>query len=270
MGKLDGKVAIITGGAMGMGNGVAKVFGKYGAKIALVDFSDTVDEAAEKLRSDGYEAVAYKLDVRDSAGLKKVCAEVARQFGKIDILVNVAGIGVLKSFLEADDEFRDLTMGINFNGTWNACKAAVPYMVGAKYGKIVNFGSVTGILAVDPGMTAYASTKGAILAFTKALAQDLAAYNITVNAILPGMVDTPMLEKSCTEACPENPQSVKDNIAAGVPLKRLGTIEEAGEVAAFLASDESSYVTGTHIVFDGGSTLPETPATGWSPSKSIQ
>ena len=267
MGKLDGKVAIITGGAMGMGNGAAKVMARYGAKIVIADIAETVFAAAKSLQEAGYEAIAYQVDVRDAAGLKQAYQNVADHFGKIDILVNAAGIGVLKPFVEASDEFRDLTLDINFKGIWNSCQAAVPYMIASKYGKIVNFGSVTGLLAVDPGMTAYAATKGAIMAFTKALAQDLAPYNITVNAILPGMVDTPMMEKSCREACPDNPQSVKDAIAAGIPMKRLGTVDEAGEVVAFLASDESSYVTGTHIVFDGGSTLPETPTTaGWAPA----
>lgn len=266
MGKLDNKSAIITGAAAGMGKGVARTFVRYGAEIALIDFSEAVFDTAKELQKEGYNALGYQVDVRDAAGLKNTYAEIAERFGKIDILVNVAGVGDLKLFWEADDEFRDRIFDVNFKGTWNSCRAAVPYMMNAGYGKIVNFGSVTGVLAVDPGMTAYASSKGAIMGFTKALAQDLASHNITVNAILPGMVDTPMLQKSCTEACPEDPQSIKNNIASGIPLKRLGTPEEAGEVAAFLSSEESSYVTGTHIVFDGGSTLPETPATGWSPN----
>lgn len=267
MGKLDGRVAVITGGAMGMGYGSAKVMVEHGAKIALFDFSETVFKAAETLNDNGYETIAFKLDVRDAEGLKDACEKVAKQYGKIDILVNAAGIGVLKYFMDATDEFRDLILDINYKGTWNACKAAIPYMLKRNYGKIVNYCSVTGPLVVDPGMTSYAATKGAILAFTKALAVEFAPNNITVNAILPGMIDTPMTDKSCQEACPEDPQSVKNAIAENIPMKRLGTIEEAGKVTAFLASDESSYVTGTSIVFDGGSTLPETPGTGWTPEK---
>jgi len=265
MGKLDRRVAIITGGAMGMGFGSAKIIAGHGAKVALIDLSETVFLAAETLCKNGYEAVAFRVDVRDAKGLQEAYKKVAEHYGRIDILVNAAGIGVLKYFSDATDDFRDTTMDINFKGTWNSCKAVIPYMLKQKYGKIVNFGSVTGCLVVDPGMTSYAATKGAILAFTKALAVEFAPSNITVNAILPGMIDTPMLDKSCNEACPEDPQSVKDSIAANVPMKRLGTIEEAGEVAAFLASDESSYVTGTSIVFDGGNTLPETPGSGWAP-----
>ncbi|RLA52511.1 MAG: short-chain dehydrogenase [Gammaproteobacteria bacterium] len=265
MGKLDGKVAVITGGAMGMGFGSARVMADQGAKIALFDFSETVYKTAESLNDEGYEVLAFKLDVRIAQNLKDGCKSVAEHFGKIDILVNAAGIGVQKYFLDASDEFRDLNLDINYKGTWNACKAVIPYMLEGKYGKIVNFCSVTGCLVVDPGMTAYAATKGAILAFTKALAVEFAPNNITVNAILPGMIDTPMTDKSCREACPEDPQSIKDSIAEHVPMKRLGTIEEAGKVTAFLASDDSSYITGTSIVFDGGNTLPETPGSGWAP-----
>ena len=250
---------------MGMGFGSARVMAGYGAKIALFDFSETVFETAESLNKDGYEALAFKIDVRDGAGLKDACEKVAEHYGKIDILVNAAGIGVLKYFLDATEEFRDLNLDINYKGTWNACQAVIPYMLKRKYGKIVNYCSVTGCLVVDPGMTSYAATKGAILAFTKALAVEFAASNITVNAILPGMIDTPMTDKSCREASPKDPQSVKDSIAANIPMKRLGTIEEAGKVTAFLASDESSYVTGASIVFDGGSTLPENPGSGWTP-----
>lgn len=265
MGTLEGRVAIITGGAMGMGYGSARVMAAYGAKIALFDFSETVFQAAETLNHEGYEAMAIQIDVRDGHGLKDACKKVTQHYGKIDILVNAAGIGVLKYFLDATDDFRDLTLDINYKGTWNACQAVLPYMVKRKYGKIVNYGSVTGCVVADPGMTSYAATKGAILAFTRALAVEFASYNITVNAILPGMIDTPMTDKSCREASPDDPQGVKARIAANIPMKRLGTIEEAGKVTAFLASDESSYVTGTSIVFDGGSTLPETPGSGWTP-----
>jgi NAD(P)-dependent dehydrogenase (short-subunit alcohol dehydrogenase family) len=248
-----------------MGNGAARVMAEYGARVIIAGYSETVGKAVEDMRREGYEVLGYQVDVRDAEKLKAIYDKVAGQFGKIDILVNAAGVGDMKYFLDASDDFRDSVMDINFRGIWNSCKAAVPHMVAAKYGKIVNFGSVTGCLVVDPGMTAYAATKGAILAFTKALAVELAPYNITVNAILPGMIDTPMLDRSCRDACPDDPQSVKAAIAANIPMKRLGTIEEAGKVTAFLASDESSYVTGTHIVFDGGNTLPETPGSGWAP-----
>jgi hypothetical protein len=250
---------------MGMGYGSASIMAGYGGEIALIDYSDTVFKAADSLTKRGFKALAFKNDVRDRHALEKTFDEIAAHYGKIDILVNSAGVGVLKYFTDATDEFRDTTLDINYKGTWNACKAAIPFMLKNNYGKIVNYCSVTGCLVVDPGMTSYAATKGAILGFTKALAVEFAPHNISVNAILPGMVNTPMLEKSCREACPENPQSVKDGIAANIPMGRLGTTEEAGELTAFLASGESNFITGASIVFDGGGTLPETPGSGWKP-----
>jgi len=265
MGKLDGKVAIITGGAMGMGYGCAKVMAKHGAKLALVDYSDKVFETAEGLIKEGYQVIAFKIDIREAAALKEAYKKVADTYGKIDILANVAGVADCSSFTEFDDEIRDRIMDINFKGCWNSCQSAIPYMLKNKYGKIIIFSSVTGNIVCDPGMTAYGSSKGAVLGLTKTLASEYASRNITVNAILPGGVDTPMIRKLCDEMCPEDPQCVIDAIASNVPMKRLGTIEEAGEVASFLASDESSYITGTTILFDGGSCLPESPCSGWEP-----
>lgn len=265
MGRLDQKIAIITGGAMGMGFGSALEMAQEGAKVVLIDYSDAVHASAESLRQKGYEALAYQVDIRNLQGLKTVYQEIFDKYKKIDILVNSAGIGTVKLFDEVTEDYIDNYLAVNFKGTWNSCKAVIPFMMQAKYGKIVNFGSVTGLLAVDPGMTSYAATKGAIMAFTKALAVEVAHLNITVNAILPGMTDTPMAQASFREACPEDPKTIEEAVAASIPMKRLGTTREAGRVAVFLASDDSSYVTGTHIVCDGGSTLPETPGTGWSP-----
>lgn len=263
MAKLKDKVAIIAGGAMGMGNGAAWVMAKHGAAIALVDYSDKVIGAAEELKKAGYQAVGYQVDVRDAKGLKEAYQKIFEQFGSIDILVNSAGGGYPTPFLEVPDEDVDRFMDINFKGMWNSCQAAVPYMVKAQYGKIVNFSSVTGVLVADPGWTAYAATKGAIAAFTRALAQDLVRSNITVNAILPGMVATPLMESGLLDGCPEDPERLRAEISSGIPMGRMGTMEEAGDLVAFLASDESRYITGTQIVFDGGSTLPETPSTEW-------
>lgn len=129
-------------------------------------------------------------------------------------------------------------------------------------GSIVNLSSVTGPLVADTGEVAYATTKAAILGFTKSLAAELVTKNIRVNAIMPGYIMTPMVEGMSKETNPENPNSVVEGIAQGIPMKRLGTIEELGNLAAFLASDESSYITGQGIVIDGGSTLPETMTMG--------
>lgn len=135
-------------------------------------------------------------------------------------------------------------------------------MIDRRYGRIVNMSSVTGPRVSDPGMMAYGMTKGAVLAFTKTTAMDVARYGITANAIIPGYILTPMVRHSAEESDAEDPQSVIDGIAAGVPLGRLGDPKEIGYLAAFLASDEAAYITGTEVLIDGGSTLPETGAMG--------
>jgi len=248
-----------------MGFGSAKVLASEGAHVVIIARSEECETAAGAIRAGGGKAEAYRADVRDGARLKEIYAEVVRKYGSLDILVNSAALGSQRAFLKSDDEYLSTYLDINFKGVWNSCQAAVPHMIKQGYGKIVNYASVTGILVTDPCMTAYAATKGAIMAFTKALAVELAASGITVNAILPGMIDTPMVDASCREANPDDPESVKRAIAANIPMGRLGTAEEAGKVTLFLSSDDSSYVTGTSIVFDGGSTIPENPGSGWQP-----
>lgn len=265
MKKLEGKVAIITGGTMGMGFGSAMALAKEGATVVLIGRSDAGHEAVKKIEQAGGKASFYSLDVRDFEKMQSIYDEVVEKYGKLDILINSAGLGMQKAFLKADREWIDTYMGVNFYGIWNSCKAAIPHMLRNGYGKIVNYSSVTGVMVADPCMTAYAATKGAIMSFTKALASEFARNNITVNAILPGLIYTPMAEKAFLESCPEDPDSVKAAMEEQIPMGRMGTIEEAGKVALFLASDDSSYITGIGLVFDGGSTIPEAPGTGWQP-----
>ncbi|HEX6593810.1 MAG TPA: SDR family oxidoreductase UcpA [Bacillota bacterium] len=262
MGKMDGKVAVITGAAMGNGKGIAEVLAKYGATTVLLDISEKVHKTALQLYSKGYETTAFEVDVTNKSQVNETIQKAVDQYGRIDALVNNAGVMRLAEFLEMDDQTRDFHFDVNINGVWNVTKAVLPYMKKQQYGRIVNLSSVTGNMVADAGETAYAISKAAVLGFTKSLARETAPDHITVNAILPGFIHTPMAEQIAKETNPENPQEVIDGIAKGVPLGRLGKIEEVGEVAAFLASDESSYITGTQIVLDGGSTLPETASVG--------
>ncbi len=257
MPNLQNKIAIITGAAMGNGLGAARVLAKNGASVILLDINEGVKAAAEQLKAEGFTADFALANVCDRPRLVEVAAQIVEKYGRIDILVNNAGVCNVLPFLEMGDEMRDKMFDINIKGVWNCAKAVLPHMVKANYGKIVNLSSVTGTMVVDTGETAYATTKAAIWGFTKALATEFATCNITVNAICPGYIDTPMAWSIAKESCPENPQSVIDGIASAVPMKRLGTIEELGDLVAFLASDESRYITGTQVVIDGGSTLPE-------------
>lgn len=258
MRKLDNKIAIIIGASRGIGEGIAKVYSKYGATVMLVARGQSVFKVAQEMRMKGFQAEAFNADISKSDEVGSVINKVIEKYGRIDILVNNAGVCRLMPFNESDDDFRDYHIDINIKGIWNVTRKVIPYMIKAKYGRIINFSSVTGIMVSDPGETAYSMTKAAIIGFTKALAREVAEYNITVNAVCPGTILTSMVEGLAKSTDSENPQKILDQMSAAIPIKRMGTTEEVGELVAFLGSDESTYITGTNIVIDGGSTLPET------------
>ena len=258
--KLKDKIATVTGGAMGNGLGIVKIFLKYGAKVSIFDYSEKVMDTVANLQKEGYEVDGYLVDIRKTEEIQKATQEVINKYKKIDILVNNAGVAKLTPFLETSDEIRDFHFDINIKGTWNMSKIVLPYM--PEGGAIVNLSSVTGTMVADTGEVAYATTKAALLGFTKGLAAEVVNKGIRVNAILPGYIMTPMVEGIAKDSNNTNPNSVVEGIANGIPMKRLGTIEELGELAAFLASSEASYLTGQGYVIDGGSTLPETMSVG--------
>lgn len=257
--KLKDKVAVITGGSMGIGLGIVKVFLKYGAKVIILDYSDTTTNIVEQIKSQGFAIEGHIVDVRDAGKVKEIINEVAVRYSKIDVLVNNAGTIVLKSFLETTDADRDYQFDVNIKGIWNVSKAVVPHMPSGS--AIVNLSSVTGPLVADPGEVAYATTKSAIQGFTKGLAADLVDKGIRVNAIQPGYIKTPLADNLAKQNG-MTPEEFSAAMASGIPMKRLGTPEEAGELAAFLASSEASYITGQEVVIDGGSTMPESAVVG--------
>ncbi len=258
--NLENKVAVVTGGAMGNGLGIVKVFLKYGADVVILDYSDELADTLKELNNP--KVSGYKVDIRDKRMVDAVINDVLAKKGKIDILINNAGVAKLERFVDMQDDVRDFHLDINIKGSWNVTKAVVPNMIKNHYGKIVNLSSVTGPIVADAGEVAYATTKAALLGFTKALAMELVKDGINVNAIMPGYIMTPMVEGIAKDTDASNPDSVVKGIADGIPMGRLGTIEELGELAAFLASDNSSYITGQGIVIDGASTLPETRSVG--------
>ena len=253
--KLTNKVAVVTGGYKGIGRGIVDTFIKYGAKVIVLDY----DENVTSMKSDNI--LPYVVDIRDRQSVTEAVKSGVSYFGKLDILVNNAGVCKLASFEEMSDEVKALHFGININGVWNMTKVCVEYLK-ASGGAIVNMSSVTGVMVADPGEVAYATSKAAVLGFTKSLAADLAKDKIRVNAIMPGYILTPMVEGMSMESDKDNPESVINSIASAIPMGRLGMPVEVGELAAFLASEESSYITGQGIVIDGGSTLPETSSMG--------
>ena len=252
--KLENKVALITGGYKGIGRGIVDVFLKYGAKVIVLD----LDESVKDLNNDN--VLAINVDIRNKDAIKNAIEEGINKFKKLDIIVNNAGICKLDSFLNMSDELRNFHFDINIKGTWNVTKEGLKYLNSGS--AIVNLSSVTGPMVADPGEVAYATSKAAVLGFTKSLAAELAPKNIRVNAIMPGYVHTPLVDSMAVDSNPNNPNSVIEGIADAIPLKRLANPKEIGELAAFLASDEASYITGQGIVIDGGSTLPETTTMG--------
>ena len=260
--KLDGKVAIVTGGAMGIGRGIVNVFLKYGAKVIILDSSEKLKDTILELNGKYPGMInGFIVDIRKQSMLDACFSEIKNTYGIVDILVNNAGVCKLASFDEMSEELRDFHFDINIVGTWMVTHTFLP-LLKIKGGAIVNLSSVTGPLVADAGEVAYATSKAAVLGFTKSLAAELVSSGIRVNAIMPGYVNTPMVEGMAKESDHNNPQMVVKGIADAIPMKRLAEPEEIGELAAFLASNEASYITGQGIVIDGCSTLPETMTMG--------
>ena len=260
--KLDGKVSIITGGAKGIGKGIVSVFLKYGATVIILDHSDQLKNTILELNGKYPGKInGYVVDIREQTLLDACFNEIKNIYGHVDILVNNAGVCKLASFEEMSPELRNFHFDINIVGTWMVTHTFLP-LIQIQGGAIVNLSSVTGPMVADPGEVAYATSKAAVLGFTKSLAAELVHENIRVNAIMPGYVNTPMVAGMAKESNSSDPDSVVKGIADAIPMGRLAEPEEIGELAAFLASGESSYITGQWIVIDGGSTLPETNSMG--------
>lgn len=263
MAKLEGKVALITGAAVGLGEGISTAYAKYGAKLIMVDLSPAVEDTAERLRKEyGAEIITIVANVADRAQMDAAAAKGVEKFGEINVACCNAGVCRLAPFEEMTDEMRDFHIDVNIKGVWNTCKAVVPYMLKQGGGSIVIASSVTGDIVADAGEAAYATTKAALVGLTKCLAVEYAKRNIRVNCSQLGYARTPMVEKMAVESNPENPEAAINDIAANVPMGRLARPIEVGELFAFLGSDESSYLTGAQIVIDGGATLPETMSIG--------
>lgn len=265
MGKLDGKVAVITGAAVGVGEGIAEAYVKHGAKICMINRSERVEKTAERLRKQyNAEIITVVADVSNKEQMEAAVKKTVETFGAVHIACCNAGVCRLVPFEEMTDEMRDFHIDVNIKGVWNTCKVVVPYMLKQGGGSIVIASSVTGDIVADAGEAAYATTKAALVGLTKCLAVEYASRNIRVNCTQLGYARTPMVEGMAKESNPENPEKAISDIAVGVPMKRLAKPIEVGELSAFLGSDESSYITGAQIVIDGGSTLPETMSMGTS------
>ncbi len=263
MKKLEGKVAVITGAAAGLGEGIAEAYVKYGAKICMIDLDEGVEQTAERLRKEyNADIITYVGNVASREDMEAAVKKTIETYGEVNVACCNAGVCRLAPFEEMTDEMRDFHIDVNIKGVWNTCKAVIEPMLKQGGGNIVIASSVTGDIVADAGEAAYALTKAALVGLTKCLAVEYANRNIRVNCTQLGYARTPMVEKMAIESNPNDPESAINDIAVGVPMKRLAKPIEVGELFAFLGSDESSYITGSQFVIDGGSTLPETMSMG--------
>jgi NAD(P)-dependent dehydrogenase (short-subunit alcohol dehydrogenase family) len=252
---LENKVAIITGGAVGIGRGIALKFAEYGCSVVICDINEKEGaRAAEEVSKMGKPAVFVKCDVTDSRQVKNTVDQAFNRFGKIDIMVNNAGgvpnVIVGGSIVDVTDEMLDRYLALNLKSTFYGCRAVVPYMKEKKYGKIINLSSI-GVVQPSASVTPYHAAKGGVIGLTNNLAFDLAPYNIYVNAILPGPIRTPFWEP-VTKGVADKDAMFAEIGKKNVPLQRIGTPEDIAGVALFLASDLSNYVTGESIYAAGG------------------
>ena len=246
---LKNKVAIITGARRGMGRADAILLAREGAKVVVSDISlEDCQKVVDEIKAQDGEAIAIKCDVSNKKEVEIMVQETMKKFGKIDILVNNAGICQFKPFLELTEQEWDTTLDINLKGYFLCAQAVAKEMAKQKSGVIINIASVAmGQLGVGfLNIVHYCASKGGIAAMTEALALELAPYNIRVNAIAPGMIDTPMIDQ-----VKQDPKSI-EGILTRVPLRRVGKPEEIADLVLFLASDKSSYITGSIVVIDGG------------------
>ena len=242
---LSGQTALITGGAQGIGAGIAQRLGLAGATVAVADLNqDGADACAAKLGEEGIQAVGVRLDVSDSSSVAQVFAQTESRLGKIDILVNNAGIaGRAAPITEQSDEDWQRVIDIDLTGVFYCCRAVIGGMIERDYGRIVNIASVAGKEG-NPNMCAYSAAKAAVIALTKSLAKEVATSNICVNSISPAVIRTPILEQL-------TPEQV-DYMTSRIPRGRPGRLEEVAAVAHFLASSDCSFVTGQCYDVSGG------------------
>ena len=240
----ENKVALITGGTRGIGKAIAKKFAENGYDLVINYVSENTD--LEKLKKDinsKNEILFVRANVGDFNSCEELVKKAIEKFGKIDVLVNNAGITRDNLIMRMKEEDFDKVINTNLKGTFNVTKNVVPYMMKKKSGKIVNISSVVGVSG-NAGQCNYAASKAGIIGFTKSIAKELASRNILANCVAPGFIDTDMTEVLS--------DSVKENINSQIPLKRMGTAEEIAKAVYFLAGEDNTYITGQVLNIDGG------------------
>lgn len=245
--KLEDRVALVTGAGRGIGRAIALALAREGADVVINDIElKGAEEVAAEIESLGRTSMAIEADVSDSAAVDRMVQEALASFDRIDILVNNAGIFPLRRVADTTNEIWDRTIGVILNGTFYCTRAVLSQsMEERRGGRIINIASITPLTA-DPMVCAYAAAKGGVMAFTKAVAKEVAYLGINVNAIAPGYVDTDMTKRVFRG-------KLREGLEAKIAIGRLATPEDIWGTAVFLASDDSSYLTGQIIIVDGSS-----------------
>jgi NAD(P)-dependent dehydrogenase (short-subunit alcohol dehydrogenase family) len=251
MGRLDGKVALITGGASGMGMVASQLFATEGAKVVLTDVSDEAGErVADEIRSGGGDATYVHADVSKEDDARAMVDAAVRTYGGLTVLYNNAGVMLHAdgSVHSTDETVWDLTLAINVKGVAHGCKYGIPAMIESGGGSIVNVASFVAWMGAATSQTAYTASKGAVLSMTREIAVEYARKDIRCNSLCPGPIDTPLLAELLSDPDRRQRRFVH------IPMGRLGKAEELARAALFLASDDSSFMTGASLVVDGGIT----------------
>jgi 3-oxoacyl-[acyl-carrier protein] reductase len=242
--ELKGKVALVTGGAQGIGKAVALTLARHGADVIVADVNlEKARETAKEVEAAGRSAMAVNVDVTRLSDVEQMVESAMGHFGKVDILINNAGIARDKLILRMTEEDWDAVLDVNLKGTFNCTKAIIKHMSKQRSGKIVNIASVVGEMG-NAGQANYSASKAGVIGFTKTIAREFAQRGINVNAIAPGYIQTPM-----TEVLPEK---AKEELKRMIPMERLGQPEDVAQAVLFLVSEASSYVTGQVLNVNGG------------------
>jgi NAD(P)-dependent dehydrogenase (short-subunit alcohol dehydrogenase family) len=248
--SLEGRVALVTGAGSGIGAAIAQVFGKAGAQVIVTDLQEGgARQTASQIAAEGGRAECMLLDVADERSAEAVAKSVHEKFSRLDILVNNAGIGHVGTMLQASAADLDRLYGVNVRGVFNVTKAFLPGMIERKQGNIINMASIGGVVGIRDRL-AYCTTKFAVVGLTKSMALDHAEQGIRVNCICPGRVETPFVSARLKEY--PDPEKAYREMAATQALGRMARPEEIAHAALYLASDESSFITGTAFLIDGG------------------
>lgn len=250
MSKLTGKTSIVTGSGRGIGKAIALELARQGADVAIVDLIlENAKKVADEIKGMQRKAMEFQVDITKYSDVKEVFKKIIFVFGKVDILVNNVGWDKFEPFIESSEDTWDKLIAINYRGVINCTRAILDHMIERQYGKIINIGSGAGRVG-STGEVVYSGCKGAVIAFSKALAREMARYKINVNVVCPGVTDTPLF----AEMVESNPK-LSIALEKAIPWGRIAKPHEIAPAVAFLASDDAGYITGQTISVDGGLTM---------------